>query len=70
MKLDRPGLYLICTAIILFGFAMLIQPLSMTLFSWGLPVMLVGIVLHMILDHLKEKSASVNLDEYEKGIKK
>lgn len=49
--------YAICTAIILLGFAMLIQPFSMTIFSLGLPVMLVGIVVHVVLDHLPAREA-------------
>lgn len=44
--------YAACTAIILLGFAMLIQPFSMAVFSLGLPVMLVGILVHIVLDHL------------------
>lgn len=47
--------YSLATAIILFGFIMLIQPLSMEAFSWGLPVMIVGIVIYIVLDHVPDK---------------
>lgn len=49
--------YAVCTAIILVGFAMLIQPFSMMIFSLGLPVMLVGILAHAVLDHLPSRDA-------------
>ncbi|MCC6304794.1 MAG: hypothetical protein IT545_06310 [Rhodobacteraceae bacterium] len=50
--MTRTGLYRLATAIILAGFAMLIQPLTMVAFRWGVPVMVAGIVLHALLDHL------------------
>jgi hypothetical protein len=53
MMLNRANLYILCTAVILLGFLMLIQPLSMSLFSLGLPVMIAGIILHIILDHMR-----------------
>jgi hypothetical protein len=53
-NLSRNAFYRVATAVILVGFAMLIQPLSMFLFSWGLPVMLAGIALHIVLDHLPD----------------
>lgn len=54
MTLSRKAFYRFATAVILVGFVMLIQPLSMAGFSWGLPVMLAGIVLHIVLDHLPD----------------
>lgn len=48
--------YRLATGIILFGFIMLVQPLSMQAFSWGLPVMIVGIVIYIVLDHVPGKS--------------
>lgn len=48
--------YRLATGIILLGFVMLIQPLSMDAFSWGLPVMIVGIVIYIVLDHLPVKT--------------
>jgi hypothetical protein len=52
--MSRAQAYRICTGIILIGFVMLIQPVSMTAFTWGLPVLLAGVVFHAILDHLSE----------------
>ena len=52
---SRATLYGLCTAIILIGFVMLIQPLSRCWpFTWGLPVMLAGVILHAVLDHLND----------------
>lgn len=50
------NIYRVATGIILLGFVMLIQPLSMSAFSWGLPVMIVGIVIYIVLDHLPGKT--------------
>ena len=50
----RSMLYMICTAIILIGFVMLIQPVSMLAFTWGLPVLLAGVIFHAVLDHLND----------------
>jgi hypothetical protein len=52
--MSRAQLYRVCTVIILIGFVMLIQPVSMVLFTWGLPVLLAGVIIHAVLDHLKE----------------
>lgn len=52
--MSRAQLYRVCTTIILIGFLMLIQPLSMFAFTWGLPVLLAGVIFHAVLDHLKE----------------
>ena len=64
---SRSTLYRICTAIILIGFIMLIQPLSMIIFEWGLPVMLVGVIIHAILDHLNDWGAKAKADTAESG---
>jgi hypothetical protein len=50
--------YRVATAAILGGFIMLIQPLSQDLFRLGLPVMIVGIVLHAVLDHLPDRTSA------------
>lgn len=50
--------YRVATALILGGFAMLCQPLFMILFSWGFPVLMVGVVMFMILDHIPPKPVS------------
>jgi hypothetical protein len=54
MMPSRASLYRICTAVILIGFVMLIQPISMFAFTWGLPVLLGGVILHAVLDHLND----------------
>ncbi len=65
--MTRKGFYNLATAIILFGFAMLIQPFTMVAFRWGVPVMLVGIVLHVVLDHLPERRDAAAPGEADKG---
>ncbi|CAN5353590.1 hypothetical protein BH10PSE7_BH10PSE7_24830 [soil metagenome] len=57
--MSRAQAYRICTGIILLGFVMLIQPVSMFVFSWGLPVLLAGVIMHAILDHMSEWRAEV-----------
>jgi hypothetical protein len=52
--MSRAQLYRVCTAIILVGFVMLIQSVSMVAFTWGLPVLLAGVIIHAVLDHLSE----------------
>ncbi len=51
-NVSMKNMYRLATGIILFGFIMLVQPVSMHAFSWGLPVMIVGIVIHIVLDHV------------------
>jgi len=63
----RSTLYRICTAIILIGFVMLIQPLSMMIFEWGLPVMLAGVIIHAILDHMNDWGAKPKSESVESG---
>jgi len=50
--------YRVATALILVGFAMLCQPFIMMMFSWGFPVLMVGVVMFMILDHIPSKPVS------------
>ena len=38
--------------LIVLGFAMLCQPFAQTLFEIGFPVLLAGVVLFIVLDHL------------------
>jgi len=47
--------YRVATALIAGGFLMLCQPLSVTLFSLGFPILMVGVILFLILDHIPEK---------------
>jgi hypothetical protein len=50
--------YRLVTAMIVAGFVMLCQPLSQTLFSTGFPVLMIGVIGFMILDHIPEKQIS------------
>lgn len=47
--------YRVATTLIIGGFLMLCQPLFQGLFAWGFPVLLTGVILFMILDHIPEK---------------
>lgn len=58
MIAGKPLAYRFATIAILGGFAMLIQPLSHEVFRLGLPVMIVGILLHAVLDHLPDRSGA------------
>lgn len=58
MTPSKATLYRICTALILAGFFMLIQPLSLTAFTLGLPVLLAGVVMHAVVDHLGDWGAA------------
>jgi hypothetical protein len=50
MSLNR--LYTSATVLILSGIAMLCQPFLFLLHIWAFPVLLAGVVLFLILDHL------------------
>lgn len=65
--MTREHFYRIATAVILLGFAMLIQPFTMVAFRWGVPVLLAGVVLHAILDHLPERRDAATAGEADKG---
>lgn len=47
-------LYRLAITLILGGFAMLCQPFTHALFVLGFPVLLAGVILFMILDHIPE----------------
>lgn len=47
--------YRVVITLILVGFSMLCQPFSMALFSLGFPILMVGVVGFMILDHIPSK---------------
>lgn len=47
--------YRIASALILIGFAMLCQPFTHDIFVYGFPVLLAGVVLFMVLDHVPER---------------
>ena len=53
--IDR--LYVLANALILGGFAMLCQPLSVILYGAGFPVLVAGVVLHVVLDHVPKRRA-------------
>lgn len=44
--------YRVATTLILGGFAMLCQPVWEALFGWGFQVLLAGVVLFVVLDHV------------------
>ena len=44
-------LHRIATALILLGFALLCQPLTVALYALGFPMLLVGVILFIIADH-------------------
>ena len=46
--------YRYATTLILGGFAMLCQPFTHSLFVLGFPILLAGVVLFMILDHVPD----------------
>jgi hypothetical protein len=47
--------YRFASALIIIGFVMLCQPLAHDLFVWGFPVLLCGVILFMILDHIPDR---------------
>jgi hypothetical protein len=47
--------YRFAATFILGGFLMLCQPVFESLFSYGFPILLAGVILFMILDHIPEK---------------
>ncbi len=48
-------LYMGANAFILGGFVALCQPVSVWLYSAGFPVLVAGVVLHIVLDHVPVK---------------
>ena len=48
----RRHLHALATALILFGFGMLCQPFTVALYGLGFPVLLAGVALFIIADHL------------------
>ena len=47
--------YRVATLLIIGGFAMPCQPYWMSLFALGFPVLMIGVVLFMILDHIPSR---------------
>ncbi len=54
--MSKIGIYRVATSLILGGFAFLCQPWSLSLFSAGFPVLLAGVVIHIVLDHWPDKA--------------
>jgi len=48
--------YRLASGLIIAGFVMLCQPFAKILFEWGFPVLLTGVVLFLILDHIPAPS--------------
>ena len=48
--------YRTASALILIGFAMLCQPFTHDVFVYGFPILLAGVVLFMVLDHVPERA--------------
>lgn len=46
--------YRVASILILAGFAMLCQPFTHALFVLGFPVLLTGVVIFMVLDHIPD----------------
>lgn len=52
--LSKKWMYRLASTLILGGFAMLCQPFTHALFVLGFPILLAGVVLFIILDHLPD----------------
>jgi hypothetical protein len=48
--------YSIASGLIITGFFMLCQPFAKFLYEWGFPVLLAGVILFLILDHIPATS--------------
>ena len=44
--------YRIASGLIIAGFLMLCQPFALILYEWGFPVLLAGVILFVLLDHI------------------
>jgi hypothetical protein len=62
---SKKWFYRVATTLILGGFAMLCQPFTHSLFVFGFPVLLAGVVLFMILDHVPD--ARLGEEEEDRG---
>lgn len=49
-------MYRYASAAIILGFAMLCQPFSHDIFVYGFPVLLAGVILFLVLDHLPARA--------------
>lgn len=53
-NLTKNTFYRLASGLILGGFAMLCQPFTHDLFVFGFPVLLAGVILFMVLDHVAD----------------
>ena len=51
-------LYGVATALILAGFASLCQPFFEWLYTAGFPLVIAGVLLHIVLDHLPRRTSN------------
>lgn len=54
MHVTKTWFYRLASALVLVGFAMLCQPFTHAIFAFGFPVLLAGVILFMILDHVPD----------------
>jgi uncharacterized membrane protein YadS len=59
----KQRLYTVATVLIVAGIAMLCQPFFFVVHASAFPVLLIGVVLFMILDHLPEFNGNNREDE-------
>jgi hypothetical protein len=52
--LTKTWFYRFASTLILVGFAMLCQPFTHGIFAFGFPVLLAGVILFMVLDHVPD----------------
>ena len=45
-------LYLLTTITIIVGVILMCQPFTVSLYEWGFPIILAGVVMHIVLDHV------------------
>jgi hypothetical protein len=60
---SKKWFYRLASTLILGGFAMLCQPFAHSLFAIGFPVLLAGVVLFMILDHVPDGRLETEEDD-------
>ena len=54
--------YRLASGLIIAGFFMLCQPFTKVLFEWGFPVLLSGVILFLILDHIPATNPNMEDD--------
>ncbi len=61
--LSKKWFYRLASTLILGGFAMLCQPFTHDIFVLGFPVLLAGVALFMILDHVPDGKPKTEEDD-------